>query len=159
MILGMTNCTNCAKYKLLLTWSTFHFRGSKRPSIFICAKTKTWLKIWLLTWIPQIKHSTLSLLNKRGSYTQCCQRYINGTLQNSHFRMREVYINKTNHLEPARLPTPNFLFILFFLTVLVLNHPDHHLNCIFLFKETYCFHLLPLYSHGEWVEYKKLDFK
>lgn len=106
MILEMTNCTNCAKYKLLLTWSTFHFRGSKRPSIFICAKakTKTWLKIWLLTWIPQIKHSTLSLLNKRRSYTLCCQQYVKAALQNSHFHVsqQEVYPNKTNQLKPVR---------------------------------------------------------
>lgn len=40
----MTNCTNCVKYKLLLTWSTFHFRGAKRPSIFICAKNKNMIK-------------------------------------------------------------------------------------------------------------------
>lgn len=50
MTLGMAKCTNCAKYKLLLTWSAFHFRGWRwgrgggtggHPSIFICVKTTT----------------------------------------------------------------------------------------------------------------------
>ena len=67
MILETDNSTNCAKFKPLLTWGTFHWRSSKCPSIFICAKTKTWLKICLLTWIPQIKHPASPLLNERGS--------------------------------------------------------------------------------------------
>lgn len=116
MILEMTNCTNCAKYKQLLTWSTFHFRGSKRPSIFICAKTKTWLKIWLLTWIPQIKHSTLSLLNKRGSNSQRCQKYVKVILWNSHFHMRqrELHFDKTTHLKPACIPQLQTFFLFCF---------------------------------------------
>lgn len=40
----MTNCTNCAKYKLLLTWSTFSFQGFKKPIHFHLCKNKNMIK-------------------------------------------------------------------------------------------------------------------
>lgn len=160
MILEMTNCTNCAKYKLLLTWSTFHFRGSKRPSIFICVKTKTWLKIWLLTWIPQIKTLRSLCLIKEGQTPSVVRNMSKSSYRTVTFmRAREKFT-------PTKPPTwslhiyPNSKLSSYSVSPTVLRSVSPRpLNCIFLFKETYCFHLLPLYSLGGWAEYKKLDFK
>lgn len=133
----MTKCTSCVKYKLLLTCSTFSFQGEEglKTSIhFHLCKNKK-----LITELTPDMGSTHSSL-KEGRNMSPGQE-----------SQREVYPNKTNHPPPPKKKKKKKekTFSFFISHCCILNHPHHHPYCIFLFKETYCFHLLPLCSRGE----------
>lgn len=156
MILEMTNCTNCSKYKPLLTWSTFHFKLLHNSHQFSSVlKQKHNYKFDSCHTLHKQKHSTLSLItlffcfNKRGVVyselsviRQNCPAEKSAKLKWSH----------------NNLPPPSLNFLLDF-PLLYCCVPSLFLLHVFPFKETYHFNRLPPFYRGEWEEHKNSDFK
>lgn len=131
MILGTVKCTNRWKYKVLLTWSTSRFEGSRRSSIFICAQKQKHDERLIPDTDPASKTLDSFPPDESRSYIR---PYVK-TSPGDHASDGGPSISKTVW---KLLPAPNFLLILQLQSSIT---PKYQPNCRLLFQEIYSFHL------------------